>query len=188
MVLLFLGKHLLDDGQIFRVDIVDTSTIARTLVVSLLVETRRIDGFEKHLQQEFKTDHIRIESHKDGLGKACLVGVYLLISRIFRMPVGESHLRDGYTLNLLEVMLRSPKAASSKKDVFTALDFKNPVHLMFNKRTCFALQENTGFKALQSMPDVLRNVNTVCSALLTDDAGCLYLTIIFIGRHSDFAL
>ena len=85
IVLLLLSKYLLDDGQIFWVSIVNASTIACTLVVSLLVETRRVDGFEKHPQQEFKTDHIGIESHEDSFGKARLVGINLLISRMLRV-------------------------------------------------------------------------------------------------------
>ena len=139
IVLLLLGKHLLNDRQIRRVSIIDTSTIASALVVSLLVETGGVDGLEKHLQQELETDHIGIEPHKYRLSKARLVGIDLLISRILRVSVGESHFRDGHALNLLEVVLRSPEAAPGKVNILRGLCFQNPVYLMLYERTGLAL-------------------------------------------------
>ena len=49
VVFLLFGKHLFDDGQIRRISIIDACTIARSFIVSLLVETCGIDGFEEHL-------------------------------------------------------------------------------------------------------------------------------------------
>ena len=49
IILLLFGKNLLDDEQIRRIGIINTSAIASTLVVSLFVETGRVDGLEEHL-------------------------------------------------------------------------------------------------------------------------------------------
>ena len=107
--------------------------------MSLLVETGGIDGLEKHLQQELETDHIGIEPHKYRLSKSRLVGIHLFVSRILRVSVSKSHFRQGYTLNLLEVVLRSPEAAPGKVNILRGLCFQNPVYLMLYERTGLAL-------------------------------------------------
>ena len=49
VLLLLIGKHLFDDGHIVGICIENTGAIARSLVVSLLVEACGVDGLEEHL-------------------------------------------------------------------------------------------------------------------------------------------
>ena len=60
IVLLLFLIHFFDNGQILRVCIVDTCTIACSFIVPLLVQACRVDGLEKHPQQELKADHLGI--------------------------------------------------------------------------------------------------------------------------------
>ena len=114
----------------------------------LFVETCGVDGLEKHLQKKFEAHHIGIVLHMNRLGIARRVGIDLLVRWIGSMSVGKTYLRFHNALNLFEIMLCSPETAASKKDVLTALDFKNPVNLMFNEGTCLTFQQDGGSKAL----------------------------------------
>jgi hypothetical protein len=59
---------------------------------------------------------------------------------------------------------------------------------MFDKWAFLTFQENTGFQALQSVPHVFRDVDTIDSTVLTDDTGLQYLAVIIVGRNPDFSL
>jgi TRAP-type C4-dicarboxylate transport system permease small subunit len=50
----------------------------------------------------------------DCLGKASLVGADFLVSRILGRAVGIAYLGIHYSIDLLEVMLSTPEAASGK--------------------------------------------------------------------------
>jgi hypothetical protein len=52
----------------------------------------------------------------------------------------------------------------------------------------FALEKYTGLQALQSVPNVFWDVNTIGSTILTDDTGLQYLAVIIVGRNPDFSL
>ena len=62
------------------------------------------------------------------------------------------------------------------------------IHFMLDEWTFLALQKYAGFQALQSVPNVFRDVNTIGSTILTDDTGLQYLAVIIVGRDSDFSL
>ena len=59
---------------------------------------------------------------------------------------------------------------------------------MLDEWTFLALQKYAGFQALQSVPHVFRDVNTIDSTVLTDDTGLQYLAVIIVGRNPDFSL
>jgi hypothetical protein len=59
---------------------------------------------------------------------------------------------------------------------------------MLYEWTFLALQKHTGFEAFQPVPHVFRDVNTIGSTILTDDAGLHYLAVIIVGRNPDFSL
>ena len=67
------------------------------------------------------------------------------------MSVGESHFSDDHTLNLLEVMFRSPETAPGKIDVLCGLCFLNTVHLMLNEGTLFAFHQDARFHTLMEV-------------------------------------
>ena len=62
------------------------------------------------------------------------------------------------------------------------------IHFMLDEWTFLALQKYAGFQALQSVPNVFRDVNTIGSTILTDDTGLQYLAVIIVGRNPDFSL
>jgi len=117
MVLLLAGIHLFDNGQIRFVGIVDASPVAGAFVVTLLVETRRVDGLEEHPEQELQADHIGIVLDMYRLSIAGRVGIYFFISRVLRMAIGKSYLSTQYSLYLLKVMLCTPETSSREVDV-----------------------------------------------------------------------
>ena len=59
---------------------------------------------------------------------------------------------------------------------------------MLDEWTLLALQKYAGFQALQSVPNVFRDVNTIGSTILTDDTGLQDLAVIIVGRNPDFSL
>ena len=103
------------------------------------------------------------------------------------MSIGESHFCNGHALDLLEVMLCSPETTTCKIDVLGGLCFQDSVYLMFYEWPCLALQQNAGLQALQPVPDVLRNIHAVVTALLTDDARVHYLTLVIVGCHANLS-
>ena len=58
---------------------------------------------------------------------------------------------------------------------------------MLHEWAFLALQEDTGFETFQPVPDVLGDVHTIGSALLTDDTRLQDLAIVIISGHSDLA-
>ena len=117
IVLLLAGIHLFDNGQIRFVGIVDAGPVAGAFVVTLLVETRRVDGLEEHPEQELQADHIGIVLDMYRLSIAGRVGIDFFISRVLRMAIGKSYLCTQYSLYLLKVMLCTPKTSPRKVDV-----------------------------------------------------------------------
>ena len=108
----------IDEGEVIGVDIIDTGTVAGTLVFALLVEAGGVDGFEVHLQKEGEADLEGVVLQMDGLGIAGGVGVDLLVGGVGGVAIGKTHLGESYAVDLLEEMLGAPKAAGSKIKVF----------------------------------------------------------------------
>lgn len=108
---LLLTEDFLDDGQLVVRDIIDSRTIPSALIVALTVQARRLDGMEKHVEQELKVAHRLVILDTDRLGITRRIGINLLISGIVGVAVGKTHFRLYDTLDLLEEMLRSPKAS-----------------------------------------------------------------------------
>ena len=63
-----------------------------------------------------------------------------------------------------------------------ALDFQYPLHLMRHKRTFFDLKDCGTLYTLESMPYVLRDVNTVASIFMTEDDALTDGTVIIKRR------
>ena len=84
-------------------------------------------------------------------------------------------------------MLRSPETTTSQIDVLGRLRFQDPVHLMLDEWPSLALQQDARLQAFQPVPDVLGNIHTIATALLTDDAGVHDLALIIVGRHANFS-
>ena len=59
---------------------------------------------------------------------------------------------------------------------------------MLYERPRFTLQQHDRLPALQSVPDVLRNIYSISAVLLTDDAGFHDLALVIVGRHPDLSL
>ena len=109
---LLLREHLINNRELVFCDIIDTCAITGALVMPLFVEAHGVNRLEEHVKQELQTDDLFVIRDMYRLRIARLVCIYLLVSRILRLPVSESYLRIDDTLNLLEVMFCAPEASS----------------------------------------------------------------------------
>ena len=85
------------------------------------------------------------------LGIASRISINLLVCRIGGMSVGESYRRFHYTLNLFEIMFRSPETSTSQKDVLTFLYLQDTVNLMLYEWASLALLQDAQFRPIRSL-------------------------------------
>jgi len=122
-MLLLFSEDLVDGRLVGAVGVIDTRTVLGSDVVALPVDARRVDGLEVHLQQEHQRHFVGIVSDMDCLSKAGLVGADILVSWILGCTVGIAYLSIHYAVNLLEVMLGAPEAATGQIYLFQILFF-----------------------------------------------------------------
>ena len=133
---LLLCKHLSDDGQLVFAGVIDSSAVARALVVALPIETCGLDGLEEHVEQKLQVDHLFVVDHVNRFGMARRVGVDFFVARVFGISVCKPHFRIRYAFDLFEEVLSAPEASSCQIDFFHCCCFLDLLSLCKNAFFC----------------------------------------------------
>ena len=118
MVGLLVLTALTDDSLIGRVGEIDAGAVLGAFVMALTVDADGVDGLEIHTQEEGQADNGGVIDDADGLGIAGLVCADVLVGGAGGVAVGVADLGVEDSLQLLEIMLGAPEAATGKVDLF----------------------------------------------------------------------
>jgi hypothetical protein len=73
---------------------------------------------EEHVKKELQVGNILVIPDTHRLGKACGIGINLLVSGVLGIAVSKTHLGLHHSIYLLEVMFGAPKAPSCQINLF----------------------------------------------------------------------
>ena len=71
--------NLVDDRKVRSVGIINAGTVLRTFVFALPVQAEGVDGLEVQVQKQFQAHGLRVVLDTDGLGKARIARLDLLV-------------------------------------------------------------------------------------------------------------
>ena len=118
MVGLLSLTALTDDSPIRRVGEIDAGAVLGAFVMTLTVDADGVDGLEIHAEEEGQADNGGVIDDADGFGIAGKVGADILVSGAGGVAIGVADLGVEDSLQLLEIMLSAPEAATGKVDLF----------------------------------------------------------------------
>ena len=110
------GKAPSNHRKVLRINIIDTSPVLRTFILSLLVQAQWIDGLEIEVQKEFKAHDRRIVLDAYRLCKAGITVLHLLVGRVRETAVRKTGLGLHDAPDLLEIVLGAPEAPACNID------------------------------------------------------------------------
>ena len=107
-----------DNRQIGCIGIINACAILSTTVISLTVQTGRVNCLEIKVDKKRQGHLIRIILYFYGFGKVRSTCTDLLIGRIGYISVCISHLGNFYTFYLLQEMFGSPETSACQINFF----------------------------------------------------------------------